>query len=116
MYDGQWNDNNIHGFGVLYDSGKIYIGNFDKDKRDGKGLYINKDNNILIGNFIKNDLDGFALIISQKGEDFCKFSKGKKDQMSDQLQGKNYKDMQEYKHLLNFYNDNSETIKKYMFV
>ncbi len=26
MYEGEWNDNNIHGFGILYDSGKIYIG------------------------------------------------------------------------------------------
>jgi len=26
MYEGEWSGNNINGFGVLYDSGKIYIG------------------------------------------------------------------------------------------
>ena len=92
-----------------------FLGNFEKDKRNGNGLYINKDNNILIGNFINNELEGYALIISNKGEDFCQFSNGKKIQLSDELIAQNHKEINKYKELKKFYDENTEIIKKFVF-
>lgn len=69
-----------------------------------------------MGNFLNNELNGYALIISNKGEDFCVFSNGKKSPLTDELIRKNYKEMSEYLDLRKFYDDNSETIKKYVFV
>jgi len=79
-------------------------------------LYINIDGNILVGNFTNNELDGYVLIITNKGEEFCKFENGKKTEKSEILLSQNYSNSEEYKELHKFYEENMDTIKKYKFV
>ena len=40
-YTGEWKDNSLHGFGVYNKIGKIYIGYFKNDKKNGLGKYFN---------------------------------------------------------------------------
>lgn len=113
MYDGEWKDNRMHGFGLLYDSGKFYIGYFENDKRNGKGLYIHNEKKSFVGNLINNELvDGYCLIMNKSGEEFCQFFKDNKIKDEENM---NNKELEDYKELRNFYNENIDLIKKYNF-
>ena len=49
MYDGNWDQNKMHGFGRLYyQNGNLaYEGNWDQDKFHGKGKLVNDNPELL---------------------------------------------------------------------
>ncbi len=61
-------------------------------------------------------MNGYALIISEKGENYCKFLKGKKVSLTDESTQKNLKDLNDCIELKKFYENKLDIVKKYIFV
>ena len=50
-FEGQFNDDIVHGQGRLTKNGAIFVGVFNRDKREGLGYERDTEGNIFIGNF-----------------------------------------------------------------
>jgi len=48
-YEGEWKDELYDGYGVHKEIGGKYKGEFKRGLKNGKGEYIDKDNNIYVG-------------------------------------------------------------------
>ena len=62
-YIGDWENNEISGFGILSENGNKYIGYFLHDKKEGIGanFYINKKF-VILGNWINDIIEGIGVI------------------------------------------------------
>lgn len=57
-YRGEWNNGHFSGYGTtVWDTGEIYTGNYLNDYMNGKGIYLNKDGNIISGKFKDGQID-----------------------------------------------------------
>ena len=61
MYDGQWLDNKISGFGIyLWSDGRKFYGQWSENDMHGCGIYIYADNVRYDGQFINDKKQGFG--------------------------------------------------------
>lgn len=116
-YEGEWKNNCINGFGIFIDSGKIYLGNFVNDKKNGHGIYISKQNaNKFIGYFKDNNISGVTIILKDNDNfdngNICITENGKTTQCNSESEKANLKLRQEYKDLKIFYQTNYDRIKR----
>ena len=119
FYEGEWKNNSINGFGIFIDTGKIYLGNFIDDKKNGHGIYISKNNqNKFIGYFTDNHISGVTIILKDHDNfdsgNICITEKGKTIPCNSESEKANLKLRQEYKDLKIFYNNNYNKIQKIM--
>ncbi|KAG2388714.1 hypothetical protein C9374_000153 [Naegleria lovaniensis] len=80
IYEGEWNDDQMSGYGVLkvtdgYHKGSIYYGEFEEGKRNGKGVqfYMYNNDECNAENDIHNPLD---LIRDEYGHEFYEWYRG----------------------------------------
>ena len=65
IYNGEWDNNEISGFGVLIENNIKHIGYFSHDKKEGYGASFYTDKNfVLIGKWVNDIIEGIAIIIS----------------------------------------------------
>ena len=105
-YTGEWKDNSLHGFGVYNKIGKIYIGYFKNDKKNGLGKYFYKGNKerFLIGEFTENALYGLTLhFYKNKLEDMVIMEKNKVQKTLKDHEKEEAKIKDEYIKLINFH-------------
>lgn len=120
-YEGEWIDNCLNGFGVFIKTGKTYIGNFVCDKKQGIGLYIYPNNKIILGKFFENEIEGLSIILTHLKTDnqpniekICFMIKSKVNILiNDENEKKNLKISNEFKDLINFYENNRKLIDKH---
>ena len=64
-YEGEYNNNGeFNGIGIhLFDQNCIYIGQFQNDQYNGKGLLISNEGNSLYGDFVKGECNGNGHLI-----------------------------------------------------
>lgn len=84
------------------------------DKKNGLGIYISKDKNIIIGSFVENNVSGMSIIFKDNVEQICLMEKGKTISSLSQNEKKNLKLHQEYKDLIKFYDSNSADVQKFI--
>ena len=96
-----------------------FSGNFKNDKKNGIGIYIaNNSSNHIVGSFKDNQMIGMSIVIKEN-ESFdngqiCVMQNNKSTPCINENQKKNLKLHNEYKELKNFYEYNSENIRKIM--
>jgi hypothetical protein len=92
-----------------------FLGHFKDDKKNGSGLYLLKNGNILVGNFIEGEIEGLSLIFPLKGaKQMCFMSQSKpKILISDENEKNNIRLSMEYKELMDFYERNQNIIKSF---
>jgi hypothetical protein len=83
--------------------------------KNGLGLYLLKNGNILVGNFINGEIEGLALIYPLKGgKQMCFMNQSKpKVLIHDENEKNNLKLSQEYKILIEFYQKHKNLAKSY---
>ena len=71
-YEGEYNDNGeFHGIGIhLFDQNCIYIGQFENNQYNGKGLLITNEGNSLYGDFVKGECTGMGHLIIEGQLDY----------------------------------------------
>lgn len=63
IYNGQWRENCLSGFGVFKNSGKVYKGYFFDDKKHGYGVSTMLSNSsYTIGSWVDSYLEGLVII------------------------------------------------------
>ena len=69
IYKGSWNfQGEKEGYGIFYDiKGNKYIGEWKKDKFDGKGRIISLNGDCYDGDFKEGIIEGYGIFISTKG-------------------------------------------------
>lgn len=93
------------------------LGNFKNDKKNGIGIYVGKNSkNHVVGSFKDNQMIGLSVIIKEN-ESFdngqiCIMENKKSIPCTNENEKKNLKLHNEYKELKNFYEYNSENVKK----
>jgi hypothetical protein len=78
-------------------------------------LYLLKNGNILVGNFVEGEIEGLSLIFPLKGtKQMCFMSQSKpKILISDENEKNNIRLSMEYKQLMDFYENNQNTIRSF---
>ncbi|XP_069012974.1 MORN repeat-containing protein 2 [Embiotoca jacksoni] len=68
VYSGEWNEDKMHGRGILqHPSGALYKGEFKDNMYHGTGIYTFPDRTVYKGHFHKNRLDGDGIFIDSQG-------------------------------------------------
>jgi hypothetical protein len=61
-YEGEWKDNNLHGYGIYYfNDNKIFKGEFRNNMMNGYGEFIWKDGKKYYGYYHNDKKDGFGI-------------------------------------------------------
>jgi hypothetical protein len=75
MYTGNWEDNQMHGFGTqTWPDGRKYEGHFAHDKKEGRGVFSWPNGKTYDGEWINGNQDGIGYVTingidkPQKGE------------------------------------------------
>lgn len=63
-YEGEWENNLMNGFGILRGNKFMYIGIFNNHKKEGIGIYIDKNKRLMVGFFKNNNANGLSIHIS----------------------------------------------------
>ena len=83
--------------------------------KNGFGMYILKNGNILVGNFVTGEIEGLSLIFPLKGgKQMCFMVQSKpKVLINDENEKNNIKLSMEYKQLMDFYQKNKALAKSF---
>ncbi|XP_033628839.1 alsin-like isoform X1 [Asterias rubens] len=72
VYDGQWQESSMSGYGTLrYSNGDIYQGNFQDGRRHGHGIFHSSVGNLFIGEWQNDCRHGYGIMEErQRGEKY----------------------------------------------
>lgn len=69
MYDGDWENDYVQGYGTqYYSNGDYYVGYFEKDKQSGKGTYYWNDGGYYTGNWSNGRRNGYGKEVLSNGK------------------------------------------------
>ena len=103
-YIGNWKDGNMNGEGILIDSNNnlVFQGNYYRNKRYGKGLFVIKDNEYYEGEFFDDKMEGKGTYHYENGDIWEGYFKNNMKNGVGIFTSKNNKDV----YLYEFENDN----------
>ena len=82
IYKGEWKDSKIHGYGEFtWVEGRKYYGFYKKDLKDGFGIYCWPGNKFLVGFWKEGKQHGISKYIKGNQIKFCRWTFGKKDKI-----------------------------------
>lgn len=109
IYDGEWKNNCLSGYGKITEPHKTFFGQFQNDMKNGFGFcQYNKPRSFLIGKWKDNQLEGLCVLIGEKGNEvFTIINKNKeKKEVKDLAEIIRIKSSNEYFKLMEFFQNN----------
>lgn len=100
--------------GLFKKQEKIYLGEFQNDRKNGYGMYLINKDSLIVGKFYEGELEGLALIFNNGNlEIICSMINTKVVKViNNEAERRIVKEGHEYLKIIDFYKTNIDTLNK----